>query len=147
MKLKYDTNFLKIQYQLLMTQSILAFYSQNIWSVKFVRPTQRTLHWILQAFGSGMAIIGMILEFIGRYERNTNHFVSTHSIIGLTAGIFTIFGMFSGVSALWSVELRSCTKPVYLKLAHNSNGIIAFVLGKNAFVNQDNWICSTRDET
>lgn len=113
-----------------MTQSILAFYSENVWSKQHTRKTQKTLHWILQGLGSSAAIVGMIIEFINRWQSNKNHFTSTHSILGLTAFILTLLGMFNGVSALWSVELRTYVKPVYLKMAHNLNGIAAFVLGK-----------------
>lgn len=113
-----------------MTQSILAFYSQNVWSKELSRPAQRTFHWVLQATGSTAAIIGMIIEFVYRNQRSKEHFATTHSIVGLTAGIFTLIGMLNGVSALWSVELRRYISPVYLKLAHNMNGIAALVLGK-----------------
>lgn len=113
-----------------MTQSILAFYSQNLWSKELSRPSQRTFHWVLQATGSTAAIIGMIIEFVNRSQRSKDHFSSPHSIVGLTAGICTLIGMLNGVSALWSGELRRYVSPVYLKLAHNLNGITAFVLGK-----------------
>lgn len=116
-----------------MTQSILAFYSQNVWSKDYARPRQKTFHWVLQAVGSTMAIAGMVTEFYGRSQKNKNHIISTHSTIGLIAGIFTLIGMFNGVSALWSVELRKYVRPVYLKLLHNLNGIAAFVLGKIVF--------------
>lgn len=109
-----------------MTQAIMAFYSQNVWSRQHTQPVKRLLHWILQAIGSTMAIAGMIIEYVNR----GTHFRSTHSIIGLTAGIFTLIGMLNGVSALWSVELRKYLPPVYLKCFHNLIGIVAFVLGE-----------------
>ncbi|XP_031624356.1 cytochrome b561 domain-containing protein 2-like [Contarinia nasturtii] len=116
-------------YQLLMTQSILAFYSENVWSKEHKRQTQKKLHWVLQAVGSSAAIVGMIVEYIGRSQKLKSHFSSTHSIIGLIAGIWTLTGMFNGIFALWAVELKKYFRPIYLKLAHNLNGLIAFVLG------------------
>lgn len=121
---------MNLQYQLLMTQSILAFYSENVWSKEHTRKTQRTLHWLLQAIGSTAAIIGMIIEIVIRQQNGWPHFSSKHSIVGLIAGIFTLIGMMNGISALWSVELRKYVRPVYFKLAHNFTGISAFVLGK-----------------
>lgn len=112
-----------------MTQSILAFYSENVWSKQHSRQTHKTLHWILQGLGSSAAVAGMIIEFINRWQKSKNHFISTHSILGLTAFILTILGVLNGVSALWAVELRARIKPVYLKFAHNLNGIAAFVIG------------------
>lgn len=113
-----------------MTQSILAFYSGNVWSKQHKRQTHKTLHWILQGLGSSAAIVGMIIEFINKSQKSLKHFASAHAIFGLVAFIFTILGMFNGVSALWSVEMRTYVKPVYLKMVHNVNGIAAFVLGK-----------------
>lgn len=112
-----------------MTQAILAFYSENLWSKRYKRDTKKTIHWIVQAVGSTSAIVGMIIEFIGRSQKGKNHIISTHSTIGLIAGIFTLIGMFNGISALWSTKLKQYIGPVYLKLMHNLNGILAFVLG------------------
>lgn len=116
-----------------MTQSILAFYSENVWSKQYQRNSQKTIHWILQAIGSSAAILGIIIEYIGRSLKDKAHFSTTHSTIGLIAAIFTLCGMLNGVSALWSTKLKKFVRPVYFKLAHNVNGIIAFVLGKSFF--------------
>lgn len=113
-----------------MTQAILAFYSENVWSKQHTRQTQKTIHWVLQAVGSSVAILGIIIEYIGRSQKSKPHFSSTHSTIGLIAAIFTFIGMLNGISALWSLELKIYVRPIYLKLAHNLNGIAAFVLGK-----------------
>lgn len=119
-----------MQYQLLMAQAILAFYSQNIWTKKYPRRTQRTIHWILQVIGSSAAIMGIIIEYIGRWQKSKDHFISTHSTIGLIAGICTLIAMLSGTSALWSIKLKKYVRPVYLKLMHNFGGMTVFVLGK-----------------
>lgn len=107
----------------------MAFYPLNTWSQQHSRQTKKTIHWILQAIGSTSAIAGMTIEFIGRWEKSKYHFISLHSKFGLAAGIFTLIGMLNGTSALWSVELRSYMKPIYLKFIHNLTGITAFVLG------------------
>lgn len=112
-----------------MTQAILVFYSENVWSKQHTRQTRKTFHWILQAIGSLAAIIGIIIEFIGRSLKSKSHISSTHSTIGLIAAISTFVGMFSGIHALYSMELKKYVRPVYSKLAHNLNGIIAFSLG------------------
>lgn len=125
-----------------MTQAILAFYSQNLWSKQYPRQTQRTLHWILQIVGSSAAIIGMIIEFIGRSQKGKSHFKSIHSLFGLTAGILAVISMLGGVSALWSFEIRKYVRPIYFKLAHNLNGITAFVLGKSSHQSKKNCFCS-----
>lgn len=120
-----------------MTQGILSFYSENVWSKQHTRKTHRTLHWVLQGLGSASAMTGMTLEFINKWKSSSPHFSSTHSILGLTAFIVTLLGILNGTSALWSVELRAYVKPVYVKMAHNIIGISAFVLGKQ-FLSQIN---------
>lgn len=113
-----------------MAQAIMVFYSQNIWSKKYSRHMQRTLHWILQVIGSSAAIIGIITEYIGRWQKSKNHFISTHSTIGLIAGICTLITMLSGISALWSAKLKKYARPIYFKLLHNFCGMTVFILGK-----------------
>lgn len=113
-----------------MAQAIMMFYSQNLWSKKYPRHTQRTLHWIIQTIASSAVVIGIIVEYIGRWQKSKSHFISTHSIIGLIAGIFTVITMLGGVSALWSIKLKKFVRPIYVKLAHNSGGIAVFILGK-----------------
>lgn len=108
-----------------MTEAILAFYSQNIWSTYHTRYTRKTFHWILQTIGSLAAIAGMIIEFVNKQR----HFQSTHSILGLVAGILTVIGMINGITAAYSIQLKRYVKPIYMKMAHNLNGIAAFVLG------------------
>lgn len=73
----------------------------------------------------------MSLEVISKIQNGRQHFYTPHAIIEFSAGIFTLIGMMSGVAALWSVELRKYGRSLYFKLAHNLNGIIAFVLGKS----------------
>lgn len=116
-----------------MAQAILAFYSQNLWSNQYSRQKQRTLHWILQVIGSTAAIVGMVIEFIGRSQKGKLHFKSNHSLLGLTAGILALISMLGGVSALYSIELKKYARPIYFKLGHNLVGITAFVLGRITF--------------
>lgn len=120
----------KKQYQLLMTQSIMSLYSENVWSKDHSRKTQKRLHAVLQGVGSTAALIGMGFEVAYSMKHNEPHFKSTHSKIGLTAGILTVIGMLNGIGAFWSVELRHHVRPVYLKLAHNLTGLSAFIIGE-----------------
>lgn len=111
----------------------MTFYSENVWSSGLSRQSKRTIHWMLQALGSTLAIVGASLEFISRWQKGKVHFHSTHSILGLIAVIFTIIAMFNGISALWSTELKRYVRPVYLKLGHNIVGLAAFVVGMVLF--------------
>lgn len=122
-----------IGFQLIYCQAIMAFYPQNLWSKQYSRKTQRTVHWILQVIGSSAAIIGITIEYIGRCQKSKNHFISTHSTIGLIAGIFMLGAMLGGISALWSTKLKQYVRPIYIKLAHNFSGITVFVLGNFFF--------------
>lgn len=69
---------IRIKYQLLMTESILSFYTENSWSVIHASKTKRTIHWVLQVIGSIFAIIGTWVLYVGRRR----HFSTLHSITG-----------------------------------------------------------------
>lgn len=114
------------QYQLLMTEAIMALYAQNVWSQYHSHYVKRTIHWVLQAIGSSMAIVGIIIEYVNR----PTHFRTKHSVIGLIATIFTLIGFMNGTSALWSFEIRKYVAPVFMKYFHVWTGILAFVLGE-----------------
>lgn len=114
-----------------MSEAILTFYGKNIWSEQYSKDTKRFLHWFIQIFGSGLAIIGIIVEFISReYYLHKPHFSTTHSILGLIAFILTIIACLNGITALWSVELKRYCKPLYSKCFHVLIGIAAFVVGE-----------------
>lgn len=110
----------------------MTLYKENVWSKNHSRQTQRTLHWVMQLIGSMTAFAGISCEFIGHVNGTTfytGHFTTRHSVIGLIAAIFTLIGMISGMSSLWSANLKQYTRPIYFKLVHNFVGIAAFVLG------------------
>lgn len=113
-----------------MAQAIMALYPRNIWSKAYPSNTQRTLHWILQCIGSSTVLAGIIIEYIGRWQKSKDHFISTHSTIGLIAGISTLIVMLSGTSALWSIKLKKYARPLYFKLMHTVGGMTVFILGK-----------------
>lgn len=114
-----------------MAQTILVFYSHNLWTKKIKRKIQRRIHWIFQLVGSLAAIIGMIIEYIGRERKGKSHFTSYHALFGLIAGILALISLCGGISALWSIELKRYARPICFKMGHSLFGIITFVLGKN----------------
>lgn len=122
-----------------MAQAILTFYPENVWSKKLTRSQKRTLHWMLQVTGSMAAIIGMIIEYVGREQKGKSHFKSIHALFGLSAGILALISLMGGISTLWSIELKKYARPIYIKLTHILFGIVAFGLGKHlVFVFQNN---------
>lgn len=66
------------QYQLLMTEAILAFYSRNTWSNIHSKRTKNSIHWILQLIGAVLAIVGTLLLYVPRKR----HFSTLHSQTG-----------------------------------------------------------------
>lgn len=71
-----------IGYQLLMAEGILTFYSANSLTFVSSRNEKRTLHWLLQVAGSGMALYGIIVEIISIEKRGRTHFGTLHSLYG-----------------------------------------------------------------
>lgn len=70
-------------YQLLMAEGIMALYNQNSFTIRLDRRQQKTMiHWILLAFGCGLAFGGMFIEYIDKSERGRKHFQSRHALWG-----------------------------------------------------------------
>lgn len=109
-------------------EGILTFFPQNIWSSQYDRQTKRYIHWILQSFGSLLALSGIVVEYVNYRGK---HFDTKHAILGLISGILLLIGLCNGCLALWSVELRNMFRPVLLKCFHNVIGMTAIVVGNN----------------
>ena len=72
-----------IGYQLLMAEGILAMYSHN--SLTLLASTRRqktTVHWLMQAAGSVLALVGVVVQIVSRFRLGKPHFSHWHSIIG-----------------------------------------------------------------
>lgn len=109
-----------------MMAGILTFAPQNIWSSQFDKQTKRYIHWILQTFGSLLALSGICVEYANYRGK---HFDTKHAILGLISGILLLIGLLNGCCALWSVELRNLFRPVVLKGFHNVIGMTAIAVG------------------
>lgn len=120
---------LRLQYQLLMTEAIMTFYSSNGWSTLHTTRTKGRIHWILMGLGATFAWGGMIVEYIFREKTNRPHLSTTHSLFGLISFVVTLLGVLSGTATLWSVKLKVYLRPLLSKCLHNSIGLIAFVTG------------------
>ncbi|KAK5648781.1 hypothetical protein RI129_003673 [Pyrocoelia pectoralis] len=119
----------------LITESLIVFSKQNIWSQEIDRKQKHWIHVIL------IISIGGLLIFIGvgfeiyriavHTDPTVKHFSSPHSITGLIGIIFIINAMVCGVLAFntqriykWNRKAR----PIYFKLIHNILGQAAYLL-------------------
>ncbi|KAG5676840.1 hypothetical protein PVAND_006647 [Polypedilum vanderplanki] len=131
----YHVYFCTLGYQL-MTEGILAMYKQNTLTLLAHTKAQKTfIHWQLQAIGSLLSVIGIIIQIISRNQLGKLHFSQTHSILGLVSFVFLILTIVSGCSALFSIELKKHLKPIYNKLLHNILALIAFITGISSIAN------------
>lgn len=113
------------QYILLMSEAIVVLASDNTLTASLSRRANKHLHWILQA-------LGLILNLVGigmMYNVKSIHFRSIHGILGLTSlviiCVMTIFGY--PVWIAW--KLRKFVRPVITKFFHSFLGIAGFVIG------------------
>ncbi|PZC77753.1 transmembrane reductase CYB561D2 [Helicoverpa armigera] len=111
-------------YQLLMSHSFLSLCPYNSWSSTLKKANQRRAHWILQLLASGMAISGSIIIMI---NKDTN-FTTTHGRLGLSALIFTMLNLITGVPTLFAHSLKRFIPKSVFKLIHIILGITAFAL-------------------
>lgn len=109
-----------------MLEGIMMFYSENVWSSQFNKPTKRCVHWIIQVAGSSLALSGIFVKYI---NNSGQHFKTTHSTIGLISAIFLLISLCSGVVALKSFSLRNIVRPALVKFLHYLAGSMAILLG------------------
>lgn len=130
---KGDTNhawFSTLGYQLFMAEGIMAAYNRNTFTMGLKhRAWKLRAHWMLQVVGCGFVLYGIPLEIYHRSLANRSHFRSIHAITGLVSFIFLFLSLLSGMSALFSVELRSYIKPLFSKAVHNFLSSTCYVVG------------------
>lgn len=56
----------------------MTYYQGNILTHPFSHETKTTIHWVLQAVGGGMGIIGSVQKILGKKK----HFKSIHGKVG-----------------------------------------------------------------
>lgn len=69
-----------IGYQLLMAEGIMTLYKHNTYTLLVEgREKKTTIHWVLLAVGSAIAIFGTAYEYTWRENRNRRHFTNRHA--------------------------------------------------------------------
>ncbi|XP_026330953.1 uncharacterized protein LOC113238329 [Hyposmocoma kahamanoa] len=111
-----------IGYQLLMAEACLAL-APGSWTSIFTLVNKRRVHWILQVFGSTLAIAGSVLKIIDKDV----HWVTLHGRFGLVAMGFTILSLINGLTSLYAYELRRIIPGNLSKLTHICFGAVAFL--------------------
>ncbi|KAK5648782.1 hypothetical protein RI129_003674 [Pyrocoelia pectoralis] len=117
----------------LITESLIVFSKQNIWSQEIDRKQKHWIHVILISIGGLLIFIGVGFEIYRKAVHpnpTVKHFASPHSITGLIGIIFIINAMVCGVLAFntqriykWNRKAR----PIYFKLIHNILGQVAYL--------------------
>ncbi|CRK93981.1 CLUMA_CG007507, isoform A [Clunio marinus] len=111
-----------------MTEGILLMNKQNAPTIlNKGRRSMTKYHWIFQALGFILMVIGSVIEWLYREWEGKIHFHAKHGIIGLVALIFMAVTAISGCSALFSQELKSILNPLFNKSAHHIFAIISFI--------------------
>jgi len=108
-----------------MSEAIVVLANDNVLTAFLSRRANKHLHWVLQA-------IGLILNLVGvgmMYNTKSEHFLSIHGITGIASlaivCVVTIFGY--PVWIAW--KLRKFVRPVITKFFHNFLGTVGFVIG------------------
>lgn len=123
-----------------MSEAFVVLAKDNVLTTSLSRRANKHLHWILQA-------IGLILNLVGvgvMYNVKSVHFTSIHGITGLASLVIicvvTVFGY--PVWIAW--KLRKFVRPVITKFFHNFLGIAGFVIGivSQCYGYEKSWIYS-----
>ncbi|XP_055851023.1 transmembrane reductase CYB561D2-like [Episyrphus balteatus] len=113
-----------IGFNFLMAEGVMTHYNGNILLFNYSRKSKTTIHWVLQALGGSLGIAGGIVKIC----QKETHFTTIHGKVGLAALIICGISMLSGLSALYSQNLKRLLQPLLNKTVHNFLGLCGFVL-------------------
>lgn len=111
-----------------MTEAILCFSNENIFTYFLSHKERVTLHWILQTIGGCFITAAFAIIIVSKNSKGKPHFATWHGIFGLIASISVALAMFGGVIAKYSFPLRQTIRPVIVKVLHSLLGVIVYVL-------------------
>lgn len=123
--LKY---FFFSQFFICMTEAILCFSNENIFTRNFNHKERVTLHWILQTAGGCLIAAAFAVIIASKNSKGKPHFSTWHGIVGLVAIVATAVAIFGGVVAKYSFPLRQIIRPVTVKVLHSLLGIVVYIL-------------------
>lgn len=109
-----------------MTHAVLAFSNDTLLTAWVDRTNRVKLHWILQICAATCILIAFVCIYTYKISKDKEHFTSTHSSWGLWTLILCIGTVCGGIVASYAVSLRHVIRPVFLKIAHSSAGIITY---------------------
>lgn len=108
-----------------MSEAILVLANENVLINSLSRRSKKHLHWILQA-------VGLILNLVGvgvMYNAKSVHFLSIHGITGFASLVIVCVVTVFGYPVWIAWKLRKLMRPVTVKFFHNFLGTAGFVIG------------------
>ncbi|XP_039949505.1 uncharacterized protein LOC120767480 [Bactrocera tryoni] len=112
-----------IGFSLLMAEGIMCHYSINPLTNGFKRKAKTTIHWVLLTLGGGCGVAGcLVMIVIVKFKMD-----QVHNRLGFAAFILCLVSMLSGLSALFSNNLRRILSPLFNKGFHNLVGFGTFL--------------------
>lgn len=78
----YHSFFCSIGFQLLMAEGIMSMYNGNTFTLFTKRSQKTNIHWILQATGGILGLIGFLFEVVKRAQNGKKLFHIWHARFG-----------------------------------------------------------------
>lgn len=101
----------------------------NLFTIKFSRKVRRSIHAILQQIAAFLIVIALISIVMHKIQNSSPHFVTAHSLLGLSTIVFVFIAMIGGGFARINFQLREYVRPIITKSLHALLGMITFTLG------------------
>lgn len=111
-----------------MTEAILSFSNENIFSRRLNHKQRVTLHWILQVLGSFLIAAAFGVIIASKNSKGKPHFATWHGIFGLISSIGIVLNLFGGIVAKYSFPIRQIIRPVIVKVLHSLFGTVVYIL-------------------
>lgn len=125
---RFINSFRSLQFFICMTEAILTFSNENIFTRYLNHKERMKFHWILQIVGSCLLAVAFTVIIISKNNNGKPHFATWHGIFGLIATIWVVLAMIGGVVAKYSFPIRKIIRPVTVKVIHSIFGCVVYAL-------------------
>ncbi|XP_047369562.1 transmembrane reductase CYB561D2-like [Vespa velutina] len=118
---------------LLTLEAVFCVSGEAYVSSRITRKNRILIHWLLQSFGFGLMLAGVIIIIV--MKGNRPHFKSVHGKLGLSATILCALILISGILADNTKWFYPRIRPITIKIIHAVGGMLVTIILLAALIN------------
>ncbi|KAL3276708.1 hypothetical protein HHI36_012078 [Cryptolaemus montrouzieri] len=120
---------MSVGWMLLLSEGVLVLNKDNSFLKNIIGTNRIFFHWTTTSVSLVFIVIGFVIAFKNKSDKNKAHFKSWHALFGLLGAIFATLNGFFGVLTLYNRELKNLFSPKLNKFTHILVGTLACLFG------------------